>query len=323
MKPTKVKAWPELIDFFPALPVLTDVRGEAAAFAPVEVDFGNVREVNSTGMVVFLLRLLRLLGPGRRAHVRHHGTKSIRASLQDLGAFSTLGDRLSHVEQADFLVEDLVPDHAMRAAELKTSLPVYRLEFAHHENRRYAVSAFVTWLTMHLPRLHDIVPFRVHGIVMLLNEIAKNSADHADADALFGVDAYASADGSRRLVFAFGDCGIGIKQHIERHLPPEEERRLPHYSLYEAYRLALKPGYTSNRTSGLNKGHGMSIILDTATAMGMHLSVFDAKSRGILTTLADVQKPTHSAIRRIFHNVGHDVGFFYYGELLMPGRAGV
>ena len=125
--------------------------------------------------------------------------------------------------------------------------------------------------------------FQSNGLGILLNEIAKNSADHTEEDAMFGMEARPSEDHWRDSRSCFGDFGIGIKRHIEQNLAPEDAKRLTHMSLAEAYRLALKPGYTSSSVGGLNTGHGMSIIIDCANDLGLHLSVFDASSRGLRT----------------------------------------
>ena len=321
MKPTKVKAWPELVDFLPALPVLTDSRRKPTRNnQPVEVDFSSIRLVSSVGLTVFLLQLLRLVGSTRPITIRECSTP-ISTELGGLGAFNILtelkGSYQPHLPSGR---------EADRKGALTSSatqnLPIYRLRLNSAKDRRDEVKRFVAWLSKHSSGLVKDLHIAINGLLMLLNEIAKNSADHSDADALFGINVTPVDDSNSRLTFVFGDLGMGIKQHVQIHmLPAPESKRFAHMSLYEAYRLAVKPGYTSNRCSKINKGHGMSIIIDIATDLGIHLSVFDAWSRGILSTISDVQTPTHEAIRRAFHNVGHEVAFFYYGETLLKRRS--
>ena len=319
MKPTKIKAWPELIDFLPSLQALTEHGARDLAIRPdIEVDFGAVRAVTSTGLAVFLLRLMRLVGD-RTAQIRPEIQPGIRQQLEHLGAFQML-QTMAKSSQNELSLGH-APTHPVVFWDNNiANVPLYRLHFDNCEDRRQPVYDFVSWLSLQLTPLlrdYDVVP---GALIMLLNEIAKNAADHAHSDALFGFDLSPMNETCARATFAFGDLGIGIKRHIELHLPPGLENRAPKWSLYEAYRLALKPGYTSNVTSSINKGHGMSIIVDCAFDLQVHLSIFDAASRGLLNSFERGDKPTHSAVRRIFHNVGHDVGFFYFGDFFLQNR---
>ena len=321
MKPTKVKAWPELVDFLPALPVLTDPRRATAGNnQPVELDFNSIRSVSSVGLTVFLLQLLRLVGSTRPLTIRECNA-SISTELVRLRVFDILTELKGSYQP--HLPSGRAVDHRVTLNSLATrNLPIYCLKFNSAEDRRNEVKMFVAWLSRHSFDLAEDLHIGINGLLMLLNEIAKNSADHSNADALFGIDVTRVDDSTSRMTFAFGDLGMGIKHHIQTHmLPSAESKRRPHMSLYEAYRMAVKPGFTSKRYSNVNKGHGMSIIIDAAAALGIHLSVFDAWSRGILSAIPDVQPATHEAIRGIFHNIGHEVAFFYYGEVFLKRRS--
>jgi hypothetical protein len=321
MKATKIRVWPELVDYLPALAVLTDPRRNSALPTEVELDFAAVRDVSSSGLAVFLLQLSRLLGPQRGVIVRHEASPAVRTRLDELGCSSFLlslpggKGRQSELFQEPKLVE---PPCLLRHG--LHSLPVYHLRFSDACARRDTVREFLSFLKREVSRLAEATSLETNGMIMLLNEIAKNTADHTNADALFGMDLFTRLDGSHRVCFVFGDLGVGIKSHIEQNLLEQESKRLRHMSLYEAYRLALKPGYTSNHTTDVNKGHGMSIIIDCATTLGLHLSVFDAWSRGILSAQPALHSDSHAAIRRIFRTIGHDVGFFYFGELIIARR---
>lgn len=320
MKPTKVKAWPELIDYLPSLPALRETRMEGGAGkAPVDVDFGSVRSVSSTGLTMFLLRLLRLLGDRNAAGIKMDCAPDIKEKLEKLGAVQLLGAMAGNI-QSELGLASAGSRSAPTHAEPHFSLPVYRLCFEAGTDRRKVVNRFLPWLATQLEPLENVFEFESNGLVMLLNEIAKNAADHAATDAMFGFDVMPSTQNTSRLTFAFGDLGIGIKRHIEEHLPSEIKSRQPHMSLYEAYRLAIKPGYSSNPDTTLNKGHGMSIIITCAIDLSLHLSVFDASSRGLLNSLERLDQPTHSGLRRIFHHVGREVGFCYYGEGIITRR---
>lgn len=318
MKPTLIKAWPELTGFTPSLPAMTESRRKSSNFLPaIEVNFESVREVTSTGLTIFLLRLLRLINERGSPLIRNECSPHIHSELDRLGAFRILKDIVGFHNELEFETEEPTRPHEKST---KISLPVYRLTFKPNIDRRQVSHAFCLWVAEELKRIGSVYQISYNGLSMLLNEIAKNSADHTSSNALFGLDVIPVGVNHSKLTFALGDLGIGIKAHIESHLPPELLHRQEFMSLYEAYRLALQPGYTSNRKSNLNKGHGMSIITDCAATLGMHLSVFDAESRGLLDNLRNLVEPSHAAIRRIFHKVGNDVGFCYYGELLIKRK---
>lgn len=321
MKATKIRVWPELVDYLPALTVLTDPRRKSAVSAQVHLDFGAIRDVSSTGLAVFLLQLSRFIGSNKSVIVRHEAPVAVRARLETLGCLDFLRSlQRWEGEQGVLFAEPETTESAPIPEFGVHSLPVYHLRFSQADKRRDAVRAFLYYLEREISRISEVTSVETNGVIMLLNEIAKNTADHTGSDALFGMDLFSRSDGSHRVCFVFGDLGVGIKSHIEDNLPEVESKRLRHMSIYEAYRLALKPGYTSNRGTGVNKGHGMSIIIDCANTLGMHLSVFDAWSRGILSALPDLHSDSHAAIRRVFRTIGHDVGFFYFGEMTLKRR---
>lgn len=320
MKPTKVKAWPDLTGYIPALPVLADARRQAKTEKPlVEVDFGNVRSVSAVGLTVFIFQLLRFLGQYRFAIIRKECSEKIKDQISQLGGFEILAALFGSL-QPELLSEEEsdLPNESCPLGN--KSLPIYHLKFGEGEQRSKAVTTFLHKISDDFIEIFKDVCFEANGLLMLLNEIAKNSADHTKEDALFALDVFHVDNKTSRISFAFGDFGVGIKRHIEEHLPPEEIKRKPHFSLYEAYRLALKQGYTSNSAPNRNKGQGMTIIMDVASSLGMHLSVFDAWSRGVLSQFPNAGRQSHDSVRRIFHNVGHDVGFFYYGEIFVNRR---
>src|SRR4051812_18337745 len=93
LKPTKVKAWPELVGFQPSLMAFRESRPKTSRGNPaVEVDFAAVRAVTSTGLAVFMMRLLRILGDNRKPQLRRDCSPQTWARLDRLGAFTLLGD---------------------------------------------------------------------------------------------------------------------------------------------------------------------------------------------------------------------------------------
>lgn len=320
MKATKLKTWPELVDYIPALTALTDNRRSLRSETQVELDLEPLRAVTSAGLTIFLLQLLRFLRNTHSLKLRHNASLALQNKLDFLGFSTILSPHISDYRESPTLFDDTTPIVSRKdSPDNVTSLPIYPLAFTRTQNRRQPIQAFIKSLTLTMHKIDGLDQTQVNGIVMLLNEIAKNSADHSTSDAYFGLDIHHLENGRGKIVFVFGDLGIGIKSHIESNLSSEHLKRLKHMSLYEAYRLALKPGYTSN-PHGLNKGHGMSIITDCADTLGLHLSVFDAWSRGLLSALSTIQSYSHSEIRRAFMTVGHDVGFFYYGEMTIGDK---
>jgi hypothetical protein len=317
MKATIIKAWPELIDFLPSLHALTDQEQRAAAKkANVLVSFRSVRSVNSTGLTVFLLRLLRFVGDKKQLKISYECSEEIKSKLETLGVYSNLTEILGSVQHELLLIKP--KDRKLPSLEENPpiSSPIYRLKFSAFAERREAVYEFVKWLADRIMRLSNNYKLQANGLPMLLNEIAKNSADHTTKDAFFGMDLKPINERKSRFNFVFGDLGLGIKQHVAENLPSELENRKAKMSLYEAYRLALTPGFTGKPRSAINQGQGMSTIVGYATKLNVNLSIFDAKSRGLLSNFKPVSSPTHSAVRMIFHNVGNDVGFFYYGDCI-------
>jgi hypothetical protein len=207
MKATKVKAWPELVDYLPSLPAFRETRTSGLQrLPPLEIDFGSVRQVSSTGLASFILRLLRLLRTRRTAQIRHDGSPMIRAELERLGAFKLLGG-MAGAFQGDLPFRESETEKNM-VENIRISLPIYRIKFDDYEDRRRPIHEFITWLSQELQGLCATHQMQPNGLVMLLNEIAKNSADHAQSDALFGIDATTVDQNQTRLTFVFGDLGI-------------------------------------------------------------------------------------------------------------------
>lgn len=195
------------------------------------------------------------------------------------------------------------------------SWPIYTLNLsANPKDRRQGVSEFQEWIYAKLVNLRKEFLFHHTQLVKVLVEIAKNSADHTTSDAFFGLDISVSPKRDKLvLTFALADLGIGIKQNIQKYYVDVLKKRIPHFSIYEAYYVALQPGFTTKPHERINKGAGMSLILDGSRGMHLSLSVFDAKSRGLLHRLSD---KSHLGIRKVFLDLDTSVGFYYFGKLV-------
>ncbi|MBL0151945.1 MAG: hypothetical protein IPP93_00015 [Chitinophagaceae bacterium] len=150
--------------------------------------------------------------------------------------------------------------------------------------------------------------------IQILHEIAKNSADHTEQNAFFGLDINIK-DENLVVKFSLGDLGVGINQNVRSVLKDDESYKLKdkHLAVTDSYNYALSMGFTSKPYSMVNRGIGMSTIFDLSKQINMKLSVFDAKSRGLLSNAKNI---SHVELRKVFYNVGFSVGFYYYGELV-------
>lgn len=318
MKPTIIKVWPEL---GPATCAMFPFKSMGSVFT---IDLGGVSQVSSCGLALLLLRLRHLLSKnGKFYHVRESNNLKVRRLAADLGFNRLLREGMAselthHQQDLDLDNEMEVPESGESASRGSKHFPIYKLRFSKGAPRRQGVDEFFDEVSQRLSDLASRFLVRSNVILMILREIAKNSADHTDGDAFFGMD-LKTGGSNVSLSFVFADLGIGIKRHIEKHLPPELKRRRAKFDLAQAYRLALTDGYSSGSLP-VNRGFGLPIILDNANSIGMELSVYDANSRGILTKLSAAKCPSHALVRRHFYTISHHAGFCYHGEIKLTKR---
>ena len=319
MKKIQIKVWPETVHYLPSVQRLEGIENTTN---DIRIDFSHCRQITSTGLTVFLLRLLTLLHSGkkeRRWETDNTENNPIFSIVKKVGFFDQLNKYYPNASLFTPETNDAGPfqptEHTFLSGRKVTSFPIVRLDFTNNESeRRSKVKFFTKELHKILLNLEPTNRIQANFLASIFNEMAKNSADHTEGDAFFGMDIINIPEkNSIELHFVLGDLGHGIKQHIQEHLPPaSKERREKHWSLYESYYYALKHGYTSTPESLQNKGLGMSIILDGAKGINMSLSVFDANSRGILSSVKD---PTHEELRKHFIAFTKDKSFYYYGSV--------
>jgi hypothetical protein len=319
MKKIQIKVWPEIVHYLPSVQRLVGIEKTTN---DIRIDFSDCRQITSTGLTVFLLRLLTLLHGGnkqRKWETDNTEYNPIFAIVKKLGFFDHLNKYYPNASLLAPETNDTGPfqptEHTFLSGRKVTSFPIVRLDFTKNKSgRRSEVKTFTKELHRLLLNLEPTNRIQANHLVSIFNEMAKNSADHTEGDAFFGMDIINIPEkNSIELHFVLGDLGHGIKQHIQEHLPPAaKEKRGKHWSLSESYYHALKHGYTSIPESLQNKGLGMSIILDGAKGINMSLSVFDAESRGILSSLKD---PTHEELRKHFIAFTRDRLFYYYGSV--------
>lgn len=305
--------------YLPAFFHYQDLKGKKN---PVLLDFSNCTSTYSSGLTIFLIHLLQYFGKN------HVDSWSIvpprRQTWSDAGSMEVFTRIVeAHFPNQEIRFKSDLDLNTLRSLEdgsgftsQMTSLPIYELTFSQHSNRRDALIPFKRWLYDALSPYYERYDFSLTLLTSIANEIAKNSADHTDNNAFMGIDLIESkSKDALKILFAFGDLGLGINQHIKNNLPSDRINRYQYWDLTQTYREALSRGFTTTNESLNNKGIGMSIILDGSVNCGISLSVFDANSRGVLTSIESL---THREIRKHFYHLGRDVGFYYIGELTCP-----
>ncbi len=324
MKSIQIKIWPEIEAYLPAIIPFQKIQEEKRN--DINIDFSNTSSVNSSGLCLLLIGLLKLIteSKDRKWNANNSLNSEINDKLNQLGLFEIME---SYVPIQNLFWEKISSNHKNIPVDHKTidgnkilSFPIYRLEYSSTVSRRDCIQQFKDWLFETLDPIFKEYKFPRHHFIAILNELAKNGADHTTSNAFLGLDLVFIDNGAKvKICFSFGDLGPGINENVKRHLKTDDEykSRVKHLSLSDAYHYALSPGKTTRPASKDNKGIGMSIIFDVARAINLQLSVFDANSRGVLNKAKD---RTHIELRKIFYNTGNDVGFYYYGELIAKKR---
>lgn len=323
MKKIQLKIWPEITDYLPALIPFKNIGNR---LNDIYIDLSNCHDVNSSGLNILLMRVLRIIkfDTRKRSWISDITNKNqILSKITGLNFFNILHDYneqlsiFSPIKKDESCSDPLQQSNSN--AKIIMSYPLFLIDYRNYdENRRKAIRYFREWLYSTLITYYDEYDFNFTQLIAVLTEMAKNSADHTDDNAFFGLDIVINERDKRlRLLFSFCDLGIGIKRNIQEHLEKRiYEKRYKHWGIAETYYRALQPGITTKPSSIDNKGFGMSIILDGAKGIDLRLSVFDVASRGILS---DINERSHSEIRKNFYYTGKDIGFFYFGEMNAEG----
>ena len=152
--------------------------------------------------------------------------------------------------------------------------------------------------------------------IVVLTEMIKNSADHTDNEAFFGLDVV-QENKKVAIHFVFGDMGLGIKKNIQTYLATSvlKKKRASHLSFSDAYHFALTQGCTTKPKSENNKGLGMTLIREGSQGANIDISMFDAYSRCLLSAITKI---THEELRKFFYPFTKDQTqpFYYYGVVV-------
>ncbi len=320
-KPTRIKTWPELESYLPLLMRLPNKRSDPEH--SVGIDFSRARKIEMTALSCFIMRVLRYLKEQKVTTriVIEKPVHALPAKLLTASNFEFLINKYNPFP-IDETVNDLfseAPTNSLSPIEYGhlganyVAFPLLYLPFSSNLDRREAVAQFEyqvhEWIA-------PIVKNRINlpQFLMVLKEISKNSADHIDGDAVFGMDIKLFDKHSFVLQFAYSDSGPGIHQGIWTRLAEQvKQTRERHKGISESYVYALRNGFSTKRGNGLNMGIGMSMIMEGAKKLGLDLSVFDAESRGLIT---EIKEATHKEVRRSFFVVSPNLGFTYYGRMV-------
>jgi len=316
MKSAQIKIWSEIEGYLPIVVPWQNVKNQQN---DIFIDFSNCKSVYSSSLTPLLLRLIKVIIQKKNNRKWETHSDIISETFQktiNLNFFNILEYFESNTSMfwkndfANYSSQKII--HQSNFNNEIHSIPIYHIKIGDYINRREVLKSFRKYLNQLLSPYFDDYNFNLTQLTLILNEILKNSADHTNTNAFFGLDIIFINKQEIEINFAIGDLGVGINMNVKNHLPDEQLKRLEFWDLSQTYRFALSKGGTTKMDSINNKGMGMSIILDGAREMGLDLSIFDAESRGLLT---EIKSLTHSEIRKNFYNVGRNVDFFYHGKL--------
>jgi hypothetical protein len=333
---TRLTLWPEQTGYLPLLSSWSDKKNLS------ELDLSACLRVDSCGLAGSVLKVHHAISQEEARLLKERSGqcllplaeldslkiralhKNTNVELMDhcikLNFVENIRDRLSNSIQREYESKNHTdPVKIDSHGECKLSFPVIRINFTDSPNdRRAPLESFIYKLEGYF----DLIPscYQIHKtqLITTLYEIAKNSADHTNGDAFLGCDLHYT-NKSARLNIVIGDIGPGIyenlRPHIERILPQRKGK----LGLSEVYKWALEDGNSSKIDSGKNMGFGMSLINSHCKALNADLSVFDVKSRGLLTSIVPItnneETAAHNAVWRCFQRTDGVKPFFYHIEL--------
>jgi hypothetical protein len=199
------------------------------------------------------------------------------------------------------------------------SYPIYHFNFAKYPDRRRDVLEDLFDYTE--PIFDEIFKKnqdRGNQLIHVLEEIAKNIADHANADGFMGLDVVYSHN-KTTISILIGDLGPGIYKHFSNAATAKNPSRQGKMGFAEAYKFAL-----TNEVSGSinpeNYGCGMSSIVNNCIGLHARISVVDQQSRLSLSSLPPIDQtpPSHNALWRSSFRFDGKKPFFYFIECEEP-----
>lgn len=317
MKEANLKIWPEIINYQSAIVPFEKTNDQRNN--DIYIDFTNCIKVDSTGLTILLVDLIKLFQKDSRAWTIAIEDSSIKDALKNLGVFNII-DQYSGKKNLfwdnSLIVKEPKPIYYKNGDLEVYSYPIYQIDFNSLTDRREALESFRRYISTNLKDIFREFDLKIHFVLAVLQEIAKNSADHTTDNAFFGLDVI--IDSSKSLLkvqFAYGDLGKGIHSSIKDYINKNDanyKARAKKMALSDSYHYALKTGFTTKPDTKKNKGMGMTLIVEASTGLNLNLSVFDANSRFLINKAIE---NTHAELRKYIYDTGRSVGFYYYGEL--------
>lgn len=321
MKPTQLNAWPELECFFPLLASPSEASKLTTHF---HINFSACDSVDSCGSASFLLKLLQYIERAKitnktqitwNTNDSENESNAISQAIS-LGFFNFIKNsyRPALTSNIDLFCQNPLYVVSNFLGSKKTSFPVFHIQFSKYKDRRDAIKPLKKYMFDNLLKFENFYPIKIQPIIYVIFEIAKNSADHTNKDAFFGIDIIEN-EKIFKLQFFYGDLGEGIVQSVVRFINKNDTiyaQRTNYLFLSEAYHIACQKGFTSKPNSKKNLGMGLATIIELTKGMGMHLSVFDASSRG---TISKFDIMSHAAIRRNLVSFSRKNPFCYFGNI--------
>jgi hypothetical protein len=328
MKNIYFKAWPELTAYHPST---TRIERSSASEHSLFLDFSGCLEISSTGLTVWLLRILSFIKQSssrRNYSTELFSNNDLLFSIRQLSFFYHLDYYANNNDMFDTETGYDGPFellHHYSFNNRKTiSLPIYcfNLRGYKKEERRNASFPFRKMLMEELRPFEKSYNLNICQFITILTEMLKNSADHTDDEAFFGLDIVNMPEkDSIAIHFVLGDMGCGIKKNIQDYLlsPEAKKKRVPHMSFSDAYHFALTRGCTTKPNNKNNKGLGMTLIREGSQGVNMDISMFDAFSRCLLSSISKI---THEELRKYFFPFTKDQTqpFYYYGVIMGEKR---
>lgn len=313
-----IKIWPYLDDLSQAIIPYSDEHLSKNKNTAVNLDFSCIRRISSAGASITLFKLISLLvNKGYIFRIIMPENRSVENYLQDSGFLSLL-DKTLNINKVDLFDSISINNHAKpyitsNKGVKKTSFPIYYLKHD-KDDRRKSVEEFADWITDILYDNLSDYNIKKNVLAAVLTEIAKNTQDHTEGDACFGIDIIeCTQTKSGEIIFSCSDLGVGISSNIRNHIKENpsnlRESAYKHFSYTDSYKYAFTVGNTTSKDSK-NKGIGMSMILDGVNLLNIDLTIWDGRSMLLVPDLI-----THSELRRKAFNTSLAVGFYYYGRL--------
>jgi ABC-type transporter Mla MlaB component len=321
MKPTHVKIWPEVLNYQPAIiPFNKENDNQKNS---IIIDFTNCKAVDSSGLTLLLIDLIKLFkkSPKRKWSLIIENN-ALKEDLKQLGFFNIInrysGDYELSIDTPfdESLINAKQKWIKKKFAEIETySFPIYHIDFNLFTARRDPLERLRKDISKIIKKLFVGFGLKAHFFLAIIQEIAKNSADHTSDNAFLGLDiSINTAQTYLKVQFSYGDLDKGIHNSIKEFVVRKEpKKKVDKWGLSDSYYYALNNGFTTKPESSHNKGIGMTLILEACEALNIDISVFDANSRAVLSKVKD---NSHAEIRKALYDTGRSVGFYYYGELI-------